>query len=120
MADKKLAIEKDEKGRFQTGNSGGGRPKGSRNKLSELFFNDLYGKWQEKGAQAIDEMIAARPGDFVKCVASVMPKEFSLDGNVFGGLSESEIGDFLAALRAVKAGRVGTPAGNGAEETTRH
>lgn len=111
----------DEKGRFVTGNkSGPGRPKGSRNKLTELFFTDLYAKWQEKGALAMDEMIAARAGDFVKCVASVMPKEFSLDANVLGDLSESELGDFLAALRAFKAGRTGAPAGSGTEETTRH
>jgi hypothetical protein len=34
--------QQDEKGRFLTGNSGGGRPKGSRNQLGEAFVADLY------------------------------------------------------------------------------
>ena len=32
-----------ETGRFQPGNNGGGRPRGSRNKLGEQFLNDLVG-----------------------------------------------------------------------------
>jgi hypothetical protein len=34
-------------GRFVSGNNGGGRPKGSRNKLTTEFIDDLYAKWQE-------------------------------------------------------------------------
>ena len=34
-----LSPERDGQGRFLTGNSGGGRPKGSRNKLTERFMD---------------------------------------------------------------------------------
>ncbi len=43
----------DAKGRFLSGNSGGGRPKGSRNQLGEAFIADLYADWQANGAETI-------------------------------------------------------------------
>ena len=45
-------------------------------RLAETFWSDLYEAWQEKGKQAIADMIVDKPGDFVKVVASQMPKEF--------------------------------------------
>jgi hypothetical protein len=42
-------LQKDPKtGRFLPGNSGfGGRPKGSRNKINQLFLRDLQALWNE-------------------------------------------------------------------------
>jgi hypothetical protein len=37
---------RDEKGRFLTGNNGGGRPKGSRSKLGEEFIQALQVCWK--------------------------------------------------------------------------
>ena len=39
---------RDRNGRFLTGNSGGGRPKGSRNKLGEKFIEDAYEEWKNQ------------------------------------------------------------------------
>jgi hypothetical protein len=33
------------------GNNGGGRQKGSRNKLGEAFIADVYAKWQARGGE---------------------------------------------------------------------
>jgi hypothetical protein len=42
--------EQDAKGRFVAGNSGnGGRPKGTRNELSEAFIADLCENWRKHG-----------------------------------------------------------------------
>jgi hypothetical protein len=63
-------------GGFLAGNSGnGGRPKGSRNKLTPEFLDDVYAKWQTHGREVLDRVIRDRPDQFLKIVASLMPKE---------------------------------------------
>jgi hypothetical protein len=44
-------------GRFVSGNIGGGRPKGSRNKLAEAFIADLHARWIKDGPQVLDAVI---------------------------------------------------------------
>ena len=58
----------------QSGNPAG-RPKGSRNKLSEEFFRDLCDAWQVFGKPALMTMAWMYPVEFVRLVASLMPKE---------------------------------------------
>jgi Family of unknown function (DUF5681) len=62
---------------FRPGQSGNaaGRPKGSRNKLSEEFFQDLYDVWKAFGKPALETMAMLYPAEFVRLVASLMPKE---------------------------------------------
>jgi len=58
----------------QSGNPKG-RPKGSRNKLSEEFFRDLCDAWQAFRKPALETMAMLYPVEFVRLVASLMPKE---------------------------------------------
>ena len=62
---------------WKPGQSGNpvGRPKGSRNKLSEDFFRDLCDAWQAFGKPALETMAMLYPVEFVRLVASLMPKE---------------------------------------------
>lgn len=62
----------------QSGNPAG-RPKGTRNKLAQAFCDDLYAKWQEDGASVIDRVIEERPHEFLKVIASLMPKEIKIE-----------------------------------------
>jgi hypothetical protein len=66
---------------FKPGQSGNpkGRAKGSRNKLAEAFVSDLYNDWQEHGVAAIATVRAERPHEYVKVVASILPKEVKIE-----------------------------------------
>ena len=58
------AAPKQQIGRpFKPGQSGNlaGRPKGSRNKLSEEFIAEVYADWCEHGAGAIQTVRETRP-----------------------------------------------------------
>lgn len=63
---------------FKPGQSGNpaGRPKGTRNKLSENFVAALYADFEEHGIRAIQDMRTEKPGDYVKVVASLIPAQF--------------------------------------------
>ena len=60
---------------WKPGESGNpaGRPKGSRNKLSEEFVADA--DWCEHGAAAIQTVRETRPDVYVKVVASLLPRQ---------------------------------------------
>ena len=62
---------------YKPGQSGNpkGRPKGSRNKLSEDFFRDLSEAWQAFGKPALMTAAWMHPVEFVRVVAQLMPKD---------------------------------------------
>ena len=62
---------------YKPGQSGNpkGRPKGSRNKLSEDFFRDLCRAWEIYGEAALHTTAMEHPVEFVRLVASLIPRE---------------------------------------------
>jgi hypothetical protein len=81
---------------FQPGHAG--RPTGTRNKLQADFLRDLAEAWARDGANALKVMIAEQPADFVKVVASLMPRELIFE-NVMSDLDEQQIDELILALR---------------------
>jgi hypothetical protein len=77
MAKTSPVLEKDPNtGRFLPGNSGfGGRPKGSRNTLNEMFLRDLQEAWEEKGKAVIKAAMATKPEAVLKVMAALLPKQ---------------------------------------------
>ena len=72
-----------------------GRPKGSRNRLGEAFLIDMHKAWEEEGAAVIRRVIEDRPQDFLRIIASLMPKDVNLTVNP---LEEMSTADLLARL----------------------
>lgn len=83
---------------FEPGNPG--KPKGAKHKLQESFVKDVYAAWQERGAAAVNAMIDEKPGDFVKVVASLIPKETTLNINDHSELTDDELAERIRSLAA--------------------
>lgn len=66
---------------FKKGESGNpsGRPKGSKNRLSEDFLFELRSVFQETGREAIQRMCDEHPAEFIRCIANLVPKELLVE-----------------------------------------
>lgn len=66
---------------FQAGHAGGpGRPKGSRNKLSEAFLQILADDFEENGKSVIVELRQNQPAQYCNVIGRLMPKLMELSG----------------------------------------
>lgn len=93
--------EKDDKtGRFVTGNIGGGRPKGSRNKLGEQFIDDLYADWQAHGVETLARVRDEKPDQYLKVVASILPKDLNVNINNMDDLTDDQLIQRIRSLDA--------------------
>ncbi|AWM07636.1 hypothetical protein [Bradyrhizobium symbiodeficiens] len=92
-------IERDKKtGRFVIGaKPGPGRPKGARSKLGEAFLEDLRDVWDEMGIEALRRCAQEEPGQFVRVMASLMPRDYNINATV-GVNSEDVLGAFRSAV----------------------
>ena len=65
---------------FKPGNLGGpGRPLGSKNKLSEFFLHELADHFEQHGREAIERVFEDRPGQYLRIIATSIPKELMLE-----------------------------------------
>ena len=83
---------------FKVGNPG--RPKGARNKLAEAFVKALHKDFEEHGEQAIERARDEKPDQYLKVIASLLPKEIDVGENFATALKESRDAAVAAALRA--------------------
>ena len=81
---------------WEKGQSGNprGRPRGSKQKLSERFLRNLHQDWKANGAEAIAAVRENSPVEYVKLIASLLPREGHVTGKIehqhlHGRLSET-------------------------------
>lgn len=119
-------IEKDPTtGRFLPGNSGfGGKPKGARSKLGEMFLEALRDDFETNGAAAIVEVRESRPQDYLKVIASLMPKDLNLNMNNLDDATDEELVQRLRDLESIIRPFLGLEgsgnAGEGTGQATSH
>ena len=69
------SAERDGHGRFVTGNNGGGRKKGGRNRLTDTLLTAIENDFAEHGASALAQLRGADPAAYIRIVASLVPRE---------------------------------------------
>jgi hypothetical protein len=82
----------------------GGRVKGARNKLSMAFVEALAAEFAEFGAEAIRIARIERPTEFIKIIASIMPKEFEIVDNRLAAITDEELNVFIEYAQRQLAG----------------
>ena len=100
---------------FKPGQSGNyaGRPKGSRNKLGEAFTQALYEDFQTNGVAAIQAVREQKPDQYLKVIASLMPKQLEIDTGAFDGISNEQLAALVAAATAALGIAPGRDEGTG-------
>src|SRR6185312_12275453 len=84
-------------------NPNSGRPAGARNKLATKFLWDLLKEWEEFGPAALRICRIEKPIEFVKVVASTLPKEFALETSALADLSDDDLAQHLLILQKLRA-----------------
>jgi hypothetical protein len=83
-----------------------GKPKGTRNRLTAQFYEDVCGHWSEieessgkrKGVIALELLFRERPAEYCRLVASVLPKSFEHAAAELN-LPDEELDDLIVSLR---------------------
>lgn len=94
---------------FKPGNPG--RPKGSRNKLGEAFIAALHDDFIENGPETIQRVREEKPDQYLKVVASILPKELKVTTEV--ELSDDELDRRIRQLAAALELEIGGEGGTG-------
>jgi len=92
--------------KFQPGHlptPGGGRPAGSRNKITTHLLNVLCKDFQENGEAVVKICRIEKPVEYLKIVASLLPKELQVSDTKLCDLSDDEIAQLLAQVRELRA-----------------
>lgn len=102
---------RNERGRFKPGNlaNPAGRPKGTRNKLTEDFVAVMCEDFREHGAGIVEKVRTEKPDVYLRVLASMIPKQVETgEPGVFADMSDDElqvfIDDAAAQLGFIKPG----------------
>lgn len=97
---------------FVPGNKLGraGRPKGSRNKVTEMFWSDLHAVWEDQGEAALRRCAFHKPEILVQVMAKLMPAKLEIDVGPTDGISLERMEQLIALAERMASLRNGAPA----------
>jgi hypothetical protein len=78
---------------------GAGRAKGVKNRLSHKFLEDLAAQWEVSGPAALKIMAVEDPSNFVRVVASLLPKELEITETHLMQIADDELDAFIEYAR---------------------
>jgi len=110
-----MSVRDPKSGQFLQGASGNpkGRPVGARSKLGEAFLEALNKDFDAHGEQVICEVRVEKPDQYLKVIASLMPKEMSLTVNdPLEDLTDDEIATRLSSLHTALSSYLGDGSGD--------
>lgn len=90
-----------------------GRPKGSRNKLGEVFVDALIADFEVHGAQTIVDVREDKPDVYLRVIAHVVPKELIVRETGLEDMSDEQLLDFVEHVRSALARTGGKKAASG-------
>ncbi len=105
---------------FKPGNKLGGRPKGSRNQLGEDFLSCLQADFKEHGAVVVERVRIERPSDYLKVVASILPKEVRVEKSNLEELSDDDLNRILESVRLLDLATLQAATREGSAKAARH
>ena len=73
----------------------------ARVKLQRKYFDALLADFAEHGEAAIKIMRIEEPGAYIRVIASLMPKEFTVTDNALGDMSDEDLQQLLARAQAM-------------------
>jgi hypothetical protein len=77
-----------------------GRPKGSRNKLGEAFIQAMHDDFLDHGPKVIEAVRNEKPDQYLKVIASILPKQLEIKDSAFDGISDEQLAAIVAAATA--------------------
>lgn len=95
-------IRDESTGQFTAGGSSTGRRKGARNRLHADFVVALQEHFATSGRAAIEIVYKESPKDYLKIIASVLPKEFVLEDGRLESMGDDELESYLEEIRRLK------------------
>ena len=89
------------KTRFKAGVSAhpGGKPVGSKNRITAKFLAELADDFEEHGAAVIVRVREESPATYIKIIASLIPQQVELT-KPFDDVSDAELEQSIAFIRA--------------------
>jgi hypothetical protein len=83
---------------FKPGNPG--RPKGARNKLGEAFIEAMHDDFEAHGVAAISKVRDEKPDQYLKVIASILPKDLNVNINNMDDLTDDQLIQRIRSLDA--------------------